>query len=78
MSKRNRICLATVFFAAFAVWTVAVCFVDVQSIGPQGSAVGFATVNSAFHRLTDIIGGALLTPLLSVVLTFSFRVFSVP
>ena len=54
MSKRNRICLATVFFAAFAVWTVAVCFVDVQSIGPQGSAVGFATVNGAFHRLTGL------------------------
>jgi undecaprenyl-diphosphatase len=54
MSKRNRICLATVFFAAFAVWTVAVCFVDVQSIGPQGSAVGFATVNGAFHRLTGV------------------------
>ena len=54
MSKRNRICLATVFFAAFAVWTVAVCFVDVQSIGPQGSAVGFGTVNGAFHRLTGV------------------------
>ena len=54
MSKRNRICLAAVFFAAFAVWTVAVCFVDVQSIGPQGSAVGFATVNGAFHRLTGV------------------------
>lgn len=39
---------------AFALWTVAVCFVDVASIGPNGSAVGFATLNGWFHRLTGV------------------------
>ena len=30
---------------AFAVWTVLVRLVDVGAIGPQGSSVGFATLN---------------------------------
>lgn len=54
MNKQNKLYLAIVLLAAFAAWTVALCFVDVQSIGPQGSAVGFATVNGAFHRLTGV------------------------
>ena len=37
---------------AFVLWTVAVYFVDVAPIGPNGSAVGFAAVNGWFHRLT--------------------------
>lgn len=36
----------------FALWTLAVCTVDVQPVGPLGSEVGFATVNVAFHQLT--------------------------
>ena len=39
---------------AFALWTVAVYFVDVAPIGPNGSAVGFAAVNGWFHRLTGV------------------------
>lgn len=39
---------------AFALWTVAVSFVDVQMIGPQGSSVGFATVNRFVHALTGV------------------------
>ena len=38
----------------FVAWTVLVCFVDVQPIGPYGSAVGFAMMNGAFHRLTGV------------------------
>ncbi len=37
--------------AAFALWTAAVRLVDVQAIGPEGTAVGFATVNGWAHRL---------------------------
>lgn len=37
---------------AFALWTAAVLTVDVRPIGPQGTAVGFASVNEFFHRLT--------------------------
>ena len=38
----------------FLLWTVAVCVVDVQAIGPQGTAVGLAAVNGFFHRLTGV------------------------
>lgn len=39
---------------AFVLWTVAIRFVDVQIIGPQDSAVGFATVNGFVHKLTGV------------------------
>lgn len=40
--------------AAFVLWTAAVCLVDVQPIGPQESAVGFAAINGAFHAITGV------------------------
>lgn len=40
--------------STFVLWTVAVRFVDVAPIGPNGSAVGFATLNGWFHRLTGV------------------------
>jgi len=40
--------------AAFAIWTGLVCFVDVQTIGPGESAVGFATLNSLVHALLGV------------------------
>lgn len=36
----------------FIIWTVAISFIDVQHIGPNGSSVGFATINGLFHKLT--------------------------
>ena len=35
-------------------WTAALGLVDVQPIGPRGSAVGFATVNRFVHDLTGV------------------------
>lgn len=54
MKKENLkyLIIATISLAAFVLWTVLVCIVDVRAIGPSGSAVGFATVNGAFHSLT--------------------------
>lgn len=40
--------------AAFVIWTIAICFVDVQAIGPQGSSVGFAGINGFVHNLTGV------------------------
>lgn len=40
--------------AAFVLWTVAICFVDVHAIGPQGSSVGFAGINGFIHTLTGV------------------------
>lgn len=39
---------------AFALWTVVVLLVDVQAIGPNGSAVGLATINNAVHSLFGV------------------------
>ena len=46
--------IAAILLGAFVVWTAAVQLVDVQPIGPQGSTVGFATVNSWVHNLTGV------------------------
>ena len=51
---RNMLYGSLAFLAAFAVWTVLVCCADVQTIGPEGSSVGFAAVNGAFHNLTGV------------------------
>ena len=52
--KRKLWLLPAALWAAFLLFTLLLTCVDVQSIGPQGSAVGFATVNgrstSAKHR----------------------------
>lgn len=40
--------------AASVLWTIAISFIDVQTIGPQESEVGFAAVNSFFHSLTGV------------------------
>lgn len=54
--KRMRKGLKTsvILLTAFVLWTVAICFVDVQPIGPKGSSVGFASLNRFFHNLTGV------------------------
>ena len=55
MRKTKKIVsVGILLLAAFAVWTFLIQTVDVQQIGPQQSAVGFATVNGWFHRLTNV------------------------
>ena len=53
MKKRN-FSIGFGLLAAFALWTFAIRVIDVQPIGPRGSSVGFATVNSLFHNLTGV------------------------
>ena len=54
MKRKSKVCfwIAGGLLAAFVVWTVLVRFVDVRAIGPEGSKVGFATLNGFVHRLT--------------------------
>ena len=42
------------FLGVFVLWTVLVSYVDVRSIGPNGSSVGFATLNGYVHNLTGV------------------------
>ena len=53
MNKR-KFCIALGLLGAFVIWTVAICLLDVQAIGPQGSTVGFATLNSMIHKCTGV------------------------
>ena len=56
MEKKNRRLLFTSLslLTAFVLWTVLIRFVDVQTIGPLGSSVGFATLNGFVHRLCGV------------------------
>ena len=56
MKKENQrnFCTATCMLLVFLLWTVAIQFVDVQTIGPQKSSVGFATMNQFVHNLTGV------------------------
>lgn len=56
MKKENRRSLgvAVCSIVAFVLWTLLVCFADVQPIGPEGSSVGLASVNEAVHQLTGV------------------------
>lgn len=52
--KRRYLYLSVSMLSAFVLWTVAVQFIDVRTIGPNGSSVGFATINGFVHKLTGI------------------------
>jgi undecaprenyl-diphosphatase len=49
-SFRKKFTVAAGLLAVFAVWTVSVRFADVRAIGPEGSSVGFATLNGYVHE----------------------------
>lgn len=46
--------MAVCLLAGFGLWTAAVRMMDVQPIGPGGSVVGFAALNSFVHQLTGV------------------------
>ena len=76
--KRKLWLLPAALWAAFLLFTLLLTCVDVQSIGPQGSAVGFATVNEwafqllgvhlLWYHLTDWLGVA------AIAIAFGFAV----
>ena len=50
--KKKCLCISVFMLVSFIIWTLLISFVDVKAIGPEGSSVGFATLNGAFHNLT--------------------------
>ena len=54
---RKKLIVSMCLLAAFVLWTVAICFLDVRAIGPQGSFVGFAGINGFVHNLTGVHWG---------------------
>ena len=51
---RKKFIVSICLLTAFVLWTVAISFVDVGAIGPQGSSVGFAGINGYIHNLTGV------------------------
>ena len=56
MKKRSmkQYTVALAFVAAFVLWTIVICRVDAEPIGPEGSVVGLATLNRFVHSLTGV------------------------
>lgn len=52
--KYRMLWQASVTLGAFLLWTLLVCTVDVQPVGPRATAVGFAAVNGFVHCLTGV------------------------
>ena len=52
--SKKRLILGAGMLVLFVLWTVLITFVDVQPIGPENSAVGFATANGWFHQLVGV------------------------
>ena len=50
--KRKSFYVGLGLLVLFIIWTVALRFVDVRAIGPQGSSVGFASLNKTVHNIT--------------------------
>lgn len=51
--KSKKYFVSVGLFIAFIAWTILVSIVDVASIGPNNSAVGFSSINGYMH---DLIG----------------------
>ena len=56
MEKQNKMQLymALAILPAFVLWTLLLQREDVRPIGPEGTRVGFATLNGAVHDLTGV------------------------
>ena len=55
VSKNKSVIIAGLsLIAAFVLWTVAVRFVDVSPVGPNGSFVGFSTLNMLVKRVIGV------------------------
>jgi len=52
--KRKSFYIGLGLLVLFIIWTVALRFVDVVAIGPQGSSVGFATLNKMILGITGV------------------------
>lgn len=52
--KRKSFLAAVGFLAAFVLWTILACVVDVRPVGPNESSVGLAGINQLIHGLTGV------------------------
>ena len=48
--KKKYLYISIFSLAAFVLWTLLLCFVDVRAIAPEGSSVGFSALNGFIHE----------------------------
>lgn len=48
------LCIGVFAIVLFVIWTILLCFVDVKTIGPNNSTVGFSAINKIFHDFTGV------------------------
>ena len=53
-SRRKGLIWSGIVFLSFVLWTFLIQTVDVRPVGVNGTDVGFAAVNTWFHRLTGV------------------------
>ena len=53
-TRKKELQVGIVLLAAFALWTILIQIIDVQNAGPGGTAIGFASFNVWFHRLSGV------------------------
>ena len=51
---RKELLPGIMLLAVFVLWTVLIRHIDVQNAGPNGTKIGFATINVWFHRLSGV------------------------
>jgi len=56
MTNKGNRCLyiGLILTALFIIWTSLLLFIDTQPAGQTGAEIGFATINTRFHRLTGV------------------------
>ena len=52
--EKRGIISGTALILAFILWTVLIQTVDVRPVGVNGTNIGFAAINTWFHRLTGV------------------------
>lgn len=76
MNVKKLFIMGVILVSAFVLWTMLIQTVDVQSVGQNGTSVGFATLNCWFHNLTGVhMVFYCITDWLGLVPIFSFMFF---
>ena len=52
--KKRKLWTSVALLLLFALWSILVKTVDLGAIGPNGSIVGFSTINKFVHNLTGV------------------------
>lgn len=77
MKEKKSLCAGFSLLGCFVLWTALVQTVNVRPIGPEGSTVGFASLNGWFHHFTGVhMGLYIVTDWLGLVPVFCCMSFS--